>query len=264
VRGLRGLRGHVRVELLTDHPEERFVVGTVLFPEGATRGLTIAESSAVADGPGWWLRFAEIPSREAAESLRDTYLEIDRPDEAREPGMWFFHELEGLAVRSTTGEDLGRIVEIYRAGGAEVFVVRGPRGEIDVPGVRGIVAELAPERGEMVVDMDALDMDARPVDDEDYVRPRDRRPKKQAKGPKGPAQPPKGTRPGPKATPDGAPAARTKTSKAKAPAASQHAATASDATPSSDRATASDATPSSDPATASDATPSSDAPAADA
>ena len=72
--------------------------------------------------------------------------------------------------------------------------MRGPRGEIDVPGVRGIVTDLAPERGEMIVDMDALDMDARPVDDEDYVRPRDRRPKKQAK-PKGPAQPPKGTGP---------------------------------------------------------------------
>ena len=110
------------------------------------------------------------------------------------PGRWFFHELEGLAVRSTTGEDLGTIVEIYRAGGAEVFVVRGPRGEIDVPGVKGIVADLAPDRGEMIVDMDLLDMDARPVDDEDYVRPRDRRPQKQAK-PKGPAQPPKGTGP---------------------------------------------------------------------
>ena len=89
---------------------------------------------------------------------------------------------------------MGRIAEIYRAGGAEVFVVRGPRGEIDVPGVRGIVTDLAPERGEMIVDMDALDMDARPVDDEDYVRPRDRRPRKQVK-PKGPSQPPKGTGP---------------------------------------------------------------------
>ena len=36
-----------------------------------------------------------------------------------------------------TGEELGRIVELYRAGGAEVFVVRGPRGELDVPGVHG-------------------------------------------------------------------------------------------------------------------------------
>jgi hypothetical protein len=97
-------------------------------------------------------------------------------------------------VRSTTGDELGTIVEIYRAGGAEVFVVRGPRGEIDVPGVKGIVTDLAPDRGEMIVDMDALDMDARPVDDDEYVRPRDRRPQKQAK-PKGPAQPPKGTGP---------------------------------------------------------------------
>ena len=169
-------------------------MGTTLYIEGTARALTIAEASAVADGPGWWLRFAEVPSREAADDLRNLYLEIDAPVEEHEPGRWFFHELEGLAVRSTAGEELGRVVEIYRAGGAEVFVVRGPRGEIDVPGVRGIVTDLAPDRGEMIVDMDALDMDARPVDDEDYVRPRDRRPKKQAK-PKGPAQPPKGTGP---------------------------------------------------------------------
>ena len=169
-------------------------MGTTLYIEGTDRALTIAEASAVADGPGWWLRFAEVPSREAADDLRNLYLEIDAPVEEHEPGRWFFHELEGLAVRSTAGEELGRIVEIYRAGGAEVFVVRGPRGEIDVPGVRGIVMDLAPDRGEMIVDMDALDMDARPVDDEDYVRPRDRRPKKQPK-PKGPAQPPKGTGP---------------------------------------------------------------------
>ena len=176
VRGLRGLHGQVRVELLTDRPDERFVVGAVLYPEGAGRGLTIAEAMPVADGPGWWLRFREVPNRDAAESLRDTYLEIDMPDEPREPGRWLWHELEGLAVRSATGEELGVIVELYRAGGAEVFVVRGPRGEIDVPGVHGIVLDLAPERGEMIVDMDALALDARPVDD-DYVRPRDRRPK---------------------------------------------------------------------------------------
>ena len=162
--------------------------GVALYLEGSHETLTIDEASPVADGPGWWLRFREIPDRNAAERLRDVYLEIDAPDEPRVPGLWFFHELLGLAVRSQSGEELGTIVEIYRAGGAEVFVVRGPRGELDVPGVRGIVAELAPERGEMIVDLDALALDARPVEDDDYVRPRDRRPKKQPK-PKGPSQP---------------------------------------------------------------------------
>lgn len=185
-------------------------MGAVLYPEGTTRGLTIAEASPVADGPGWWLRFAEVPSRDAAEGLRDTYLEIDPPDGPREPGRWYFHELEGLAVRSTAGEPLGTVVEVYRAGGAEVFLVRGPRGELDVPGISGFVTELAPERREMIVDLDLLDLDARPVEDEDYVRPRDRRPRKQSRGPKGPAQPPKGSGPVRKprpAAPDGTAAA---------------------------------------------------------
>ncbi len=193
VRGFRGLRGQVRVELLTDRPEDRFVVGARLFPEGTDERLTIAEATPVADGPGWWLRFREIGERTLAEELlRDRYLEIEDPHEPHEPGRWFWHELLGLAVASAAGEALGEVVDIYRAGGAEVFVVRGPRGELDVPGVRGIVTELAPERGVMVVDLDALALDARPVDDEDYVRPRDRRPRKQPKrrGPSSPVTPP--------------------------------------------------------------------------
>jgi hypothetical protein len=48
------------------------------------------------------------------------------------------------------------------------------------------VTDLAPDRGELIVDMDALALDARPVED-DYVRPRDRRPPNpsRARKPKG-------------------------------------------------------------------------------
>ncbi len=160
----------------------------MLHPEGTEERLTIAEAAPVADGPGWWLRFAEAPTREAAEELRGRYLEIPTPDEPREPGTWFYHELEGLAVRGAAdGRDLGIVREVYRAGGAEVLLVRGPGGEIDVPLVSGIVTELAVERGEVLVDLEALALDARPVDDPEYVRPRDRRPRK---APKTPPRPP--------------------------------------------------------------------------
>ena len=56
VRGVHGLNGAVRVEVLTDRPEDRFVVGTVLYREGDVRPLTIATAEAVADGPGWRIR----------------------------------------------------------------------------------------------------------------------------------------------------------------------------------------------------------------
>ena len=145
-------------------------------PRARSAALTIAEAEPVADGPGWWLRFREVRDRDAADALRGVYLEIDTPDEPREPGRWLVHELEGLAVRSGDGEDLGRIVELYHAGGADVFVVRGPRGELDVPGVRGIVIELAPERGEIDRRPRARSPSTRDRSREDYVRPRDRRP----------------------------------------------------------------------------------------
>ena len=180
VRGLRGLRGQLRIELLTDQPEKRFVPGASIYPEGARVPLTVATAAPVADGPGWWLTFREVTDRTAAEALRGVYLEIDPPDEPREAGRWLWHELVGLAVRSSAGDQLGHVREIYRAGEAEVFVVRGPRGELDVPGVRGIVIDLAPERGEMIVDLEALALDARPVESDDYVRPRDRRPRRRA------------------------------------------------------------------------------------
>ncbi len=176
VRGLRGLRGQVRVELLTDTPERRFAAGARLYPEGDAEALTVAESRPVADGPGWWLRFEEIPDRAVAEErLRGRYLEAEDARDTPGPDRWFWHQLLGLAVRSTGGEPLGTVTDVYRAGGAEVFVVRGPRGEFDVPGVRGIVTRLEPGGDGMEVDLDRLAPDARPVDDGEHPRPRDRR-----------------------------------------------------------------------------------------
>lgn len=176
VRGFRGLRGQVRVELLTDTPEHRFAAGARLYPEGGDEALTVAESRPVADGPGWWLRFEEIPDRAAAEErLRGRYLEAEDARDRPGPDRWFWHQLLGLAVRSTDGEPLGTVTDVYRAGGAEVFVVRGPRGEFDVPGVRGIVTRLEPHGGGVEVDLDRLAPDARPVDGGERPRPRDRR-----------------------------------------------------------------------------------------
>ena len=51
--------------------------------------------------------------------------------------------------------------EVFRAGAGEVYVVSGgPRGEVLVPAVRGVVTELAPAEGRLVVDAVALDLPA--------------------------------------------------------------------------------------------------------
>jgi 16S rRNA processing protein RimM len=152
----------VRVEVLTDRPEDRFVAGHVLHAEGRDAPLTIAEAAPVDDGPGWRLRFREIPNRAAAEPLRDAYLEavVDRSADL-EPGAAYWHEVIGTEVRDLDGEVLGAVSGIYRVGEAEVFEVQGgPAGQFDVPVVRDIVRVFAPERGEIVVDAAVLDLGA--------------------------------------------------------------------------------------------------------
>lgn len=160
VRGVHGLNGALRVEVLTDRPESRFARGATLFPEGSGKPLTIVDAVAIPDGPGWRLRFAEVEDRDAAEAYRGIYLESDvTPAEEPGRGAFYWHEVIGVPVRGIDGEELGTVVDVYRVAENDVYVVRGGlRGEFDVPAVRDFIRIFAPRRGEIVVDAEALDL----------------------------------------------------------------------------------------------------------
>jgi 16S rRNA processing protein RimM len=162
VRGVHGLRGVVRVEILSDNPE-RFAVGAVLHREGDVRPLTIA--SAHRDGPGLLVKFREISDRNAADQLRDAYLEaepVDLPAEA-----YYWHDIVGCVVSTADGDELGEVADVFRVGESEVYVVRGSRGEILVPAVSSVVIELAPAEKRIVVDPVTLGLGDEPDDEPD-------------------------------------------------------------------------------------------------
>ena len=153
IRGLHGLRGAVRVEVLSDVPD-RFEVGSRLLVEGEDRPLTVAWTGP--SKPGILVRFHELTTRESVEPLRDRYLEVI-PDEPLPDDTWYWHQIEGLEVVTTAGERLGQVVDVFRAGEGEVYVVQGgPRGEVLVPAVRFVVTEVAPQEGRLTVDPVAL------------------------------------------------------------------------------------------------------------
>jgi 16S rRNA processing protein RimM len=175
VRGVHGLRGAVRVEILTDRPEQRFVPGAVLYREGDTQPLTIDAAEAIADGPGWRLRFGEVPSREIADTLRGAYLEVEvRPTADLARGEVYWHEVMGVTVRGLDDTELGTVTDIYRVAENEVYVVSGgPYGSFDLPAVRAFIRIFAPRRGEIVVDAEALDLrPPKPPRSQDPDRPR--------------------------------------------------------------------------------------------
>jgi len=160
VRGVHGLDGTVRVEVLTDHPERRFVSGAVLHREADGRPLTIASAEAVVDGPGWRVRFREVGSRDAADTLRGVYLEaVVPPEDGLGRGAFYWHEVIGTPVRGTDGTELGTVQDIYRIGETEVFTVGGgAMAPFDLPAVRAFIRIFAPRRGEIVVDAESLDL----------------------------------------------------------------------------------------------------------
>ena len=218
----------MRVEVLTDRPVERFVVGARLHPEGSAGGLTIVEARPA--NPGWILRFGEVRTREAAESLRLAYLEVETgPADALPRGAYFWHEMIGVEVRDPEGAPLGTVRDVYRAGGADVLeVAGGPRGDFDLPIIRPFVRILAPRRGEIVADPESLDLPT-----VDRIRPpappRPPRPRRATR--RRPAVP--ATAPPAQASPAGPPAAPADTGAPSSDAAPATGAAAMDAPPGS-------------------------------
>ena len=144
--GPKGLRGGVRVELLTDWPED-VTAGISVHPEGDDAPLEIERVERGGRVPV--LYFAGHGTRESVEPLTGRYLEA--PAHPLEEGSWFWSDLVGLRVEEDGGGAIGELVEIFRAGGNEVYRVVGPAGERLIPALRATVLEVDLDAGRMVV-----------------------------------------------------------------------------------------------------------------
>ena len=68
-------------------------------------------------------------------------------------GRFYWHQIVGLRVVTTEGEEIGTVSEILETGANDVYVVKGSGGERLIPAIKQVVTEIAPERGEMVVSL---------------------------------------------------------------------------------------------------------------
>lgn len=121
VRRSHGLRGELVVETLTDAPDAIFAAGSRVLA-GTREGdvskdgqeLRILRSSPFKGG--LIVAFEGINDRSTADSWRDRYLlvpesEIHPPSE----NELFVHDLVGMSVVRVTGEEIGKVVEVFEA-----------------------------------------------------------------------------------------------------------------------------------------------------
>lgn len=139
-----GLRGEVSVNLRTDEPERRFVVGATVLIGGRPRRV-----AALRWHSGTLLvRFDGAADRTGAEAMRgeEVWARVPASEAPLNDGEFYDRQLFGLQVRDASGDVAGTIAEVLHLPAQDVLVVRGASGDRLVP----FVTELVP-----VVDMAA-------------------------------------------------------------------------------------------------------------
>jgi len=149
VMSTHGYQGEVKVEPLTDFPQRFQDLDQVClqFPQG--RESVLAVESARMAGSRVILKFKQYQSRESAAELRGALLKVKRSMAVDLPeGHYFFHQIIGLLVVTTTGENLGEITEVLRTGANDVYVT----DRVLIPATKEVVRDIDLEAGVMTIE----------------------------------------------------------------------------------------------------------------
>ena len=145
----RGNRGEITATSLSDHPERFENLKQVhLFGDGSPRAVEEA----------WFhqgvliFKFAGTDSISAAELLHGAEVRVPYSERAQlSPGEYYHSDLIGCQVRDrSTGNAIGTVTG-FEDGGSSGLLQLGP--EILIPFTAAICVEIAPDRGEILVDL---------------------------------------------------------------------------------------------------------------
>ena len=68
-----------------------------------------------------------------------------------EEDEYYLYQIVGLAAWTEQGEYLGRVREVLNTGANDVYVIRGPKGDILLPAIDDVVREVDLETGRLAV-----------------------------------------------------------------------------------------------------------------
>ncbi len=66
-------------------------------------------------------------------------------------GQHYRFELVGLTVHTREGEEMGQIEDVFSTGSNDVFVIRGPEGEVLLPATAEVIVAIDLDAGTMTV-----------------------------------------------------------------------------------------------------------------
>lgn len=152
VVALFGIRGELKVLLLTDIPNRFAGLGAVYAGPDHTRRLI--QSVRPYKGEMIVLKLEGIDDANTAESLRDQNLAIPVSELAQLPSdSYYQHDILGLMVITLDGQKLGSIVDIIVTGSNDVYVIKVPDGsQVLIPAIKNVIKQVDLIRRTMYID----------------------------------------------------------------------------------------------------------------
>lgn len=155
-----GIRGEVKVVVITDFPEKRFKAGNeiVLFktPDETTNGVRFVINKAREQKGLIYLTFKGVTNINDVERYKGWTIKMAAEELHDLPaGEYYYHQIIGLSVVTTTGEPLGTIKEILAPGANDVWVVKRDHGQSDVllPKIPQVIKKVDLDAGVVTVEL---------------------------------------------------------------------------------------------------------------
>ena len=142
-----GLKGEVKVVPFTDFPERFKELGEVYIGSEAAGRMRSIESVRLHKG-SVLIKFEGIDDITAAENLRGAEIRIRESDLVPlEEGSYYIHDLIGLDVLTTEGENLGKVTEVLTGPAQDVYVTERAM----IPAVKEFVVSIDLQKKQIVV-----------------------------------------------------------------------------------------------------------------
>jgi len=101
------------------------------------------------------VRLRGVADRDSADALRGHLFVVDSAElpPIEDPDEFYDHQLEGLAVRTVDGREVGSVAEVLHTAAGELLSVRASEGgEVLVPFVSAIVTSVSLADGVIEID----------------------------------------------------------------------------------------------------------------
>jgi 16S rRNA processing protein RimM len=144
-----GVRGELRVDLLTDYPEQLGRLDTVYIGADArpfrVEAVRLHKDAAL-------FRLDGVEDRDAADQLRGALVQIPREEAVPlEEGEFYEHQIVGMEVVEEDGTYLGKVTELISTGANDVLLVVGPAGELLLPVIEEVIVDIDLDADRMLV-----------------------------------------------------------------------------------------------------------------